>query len=238
MDAWVAAGRMRRDQADVIDLIVGGDEIYDMAEIYRVILRGAPDINVVAGLPATTGDGRRLVVLERVGELTTDYFRRPRFLGIAAKYGARRMLMMAVKVPTDAALAGLRAGVRGIARFDTTPEFVRQYVVAVADGHAVIEPCVLGTILDAYAADFPAPELDVVEAMRDFTDRECEVLTLLASGLANVEIARALGVAEATVKFHVHNLRHKLAVQERTQMAAFAFRTGIVRPRNLRRAQR
>jgi DNA-binding NarL/FixJ family response regulator len=133
------------------------------------------------------------------------------------------------------AFGALRLGASGFILKDVLPsEFVRA-VRYVADGDAVIAPSVTGRLLDAFAHQLgepqPAagashPELD------QLTARERAILTELAGGFSNAEIAERLFVAEATVKTHLGRVLAKLGLRDRVQAVVYAYEAGLVDPRS------
>ncbi|MCO8270318.1 response regulator transcription factor [Actinoplanes sp. TRM 88003] len=115
-------------------------------------------------------------------------------------------------------LPAVRAGARGYLSKDVDPQALVAAVRSVHAGHLLLEPDVAATLLGA-PAETPA-----------LTARERDVLALIAQGRSNREIARALVVAEKTVKTHVSSILMKLGLADRTQAALHAVRTGLVPP--------
>ncbi|MFD8563377.1 response regulator [Streptosporangium canum] len=116
----------------------------------------------------------------------------------------------------------MRAGASGFLYKDVDPAALVQAIRAVHGGQVLLAPEAAEAMLSAHA---PAPAAGRYVA--PLTDRELEVLTLIASGRSNREIARELAVAEKTVKTHVSNVLMKLGVQDRTQAALYAVRHGL-----------
>jgi DNA-binding NarL/FixJ family response regulator len=133
------------------------------------------------------------------------------------------------------AFAGLRAGASGFLLKNVPPEDLLSAIRAVASGDAVVAPSVTRRLLDAMAHRLPDPraEVDADLGLRlaRLTDREREVLLLLAQGLSNAEIAETLTVSEATVKTHVGRVLNKLDLRDRVQAVVFAYQNGLVQPR-------
>jgi len=100
----------------------------------------------------------------------------------------------------------------------------------VASGEALLTPAVTRQLLDRVARRLPAPVRAAPEALAQLTDREREVLGLLAVGMSNAEIATALVVGEATVKTHVSNVLMKLGLRDRVQVVVLAYESGLVHP--------
>jgi DNA-binding NarL/FixJ family response regulator len=131
---------------------------------------------------------------------------------------------------TDAdAFAALQAGASGFLLKNAPPEELLAAIRAVASGDAVVAPRITRRLLDRFAGQFtaaPAPG----GALAQLTDREREVVLLVANGLSNAEIAQRLVVAEATVKTHVGRILTKLNLRDRVQIVVLAYESGMVRP--------
>jgi DNA-binding NarL/FixJ family response regulator len=124
----------------------------------------------------------------------------------------------------------LRAGASGFLLKDAPVEELLAAVSAVAAGDAQLSPAVTRRLLDQVARRLPAPVAHGEDALGDLTEREREVLRLLALGLSNGEIAEALVVSEPTVKTHVSNVLRKLGLRDRVQAVIFAYENGLVAP--------
>lgn len=194
-------------------------------EAIEVVRRERPDVVCmdvempgIGGLEAT----RRLVsdpdVSARVLVLTT--FEREDYLLAALTAGASGFLLK------NSRPEQLADGIRAIAAGDSllSPEVTRAVIErAVAGGGGAVDPAAPGSSATATPGD-PAS----AAAVASLTDREVEVLALLAQGLSNDEIATQLFVGRATVKTHVSNVLMKLALRDRVQAVAFAYRHGLV----------
>ena len=124
----------------------------------------------------------------------------------------------------------LRAGAAGFILKDTQVGDLIAAVLAVADGDAVLSPAVTRRLLDQVARRLPAAvDRDPVQ-LEELTERERDVLRMLAAGLSNAEIAAALVVSEATTKTHVSKVLQKLRLRDRVQAAIFAYEVGLVEP--------
>ena len=122
----------------------------------------------------------------------------------------------------------LRAGASGFFLKDASAQALAEAVRVVAAGDAMLAPSVTRRLLGTFAR-LGAPRPGPGRAER-LTERESEVLTLVARGCSNAEIAERLVVAEQTVKTHMSRILAKLGLRDRTQAAIFAFETGLVRP--------
>jgi DNA-binding NarL/FixJ family response regulator len=123
-------------------------------------------------------------------------------------------------------LAALRSGASAFVLKEAPPEDILGAIHSVASGKAVIDPAVVQAVIDELARRPPRAEL--AASIAELTPREREVLSLLARGLSNAEIAAELVVGEGTVKTHVARVLAKLDVRDRVQAVVFAYEAGIV----------
>jgi DNA-binding NarL/FixJ family response regulator len=124
----------------------------------------------------------------------------------------------------------LRAGASGFLLKDVQPAQLVDAVRVVARGEALLAPTVTRRLLDRFARSLPgAPEPPAPE-LAGLTDREREVLALLAEGLSNAELAERLFLSETTVKTHVSSILRKLGLRDRVQAVVLAYQAGLVRP--------
>jgi DNA-binding NarL/FixJ family response regulator len=197
----------------------------------RMLIDFQPDLEVVG----EAADG--LEAVDVVTRLRPDVVlmdvRMPRCDGIEA---ARRVLAtvpdVAVVVLTtfdeDASLAeALRAGVSGFLLKTAPPEQLLQAIRTVAAGNGLLDPAVTLRVIAA-SAKSPAPDPVASARLATLTQRETDVLRLVAEGLTNAEIAAALFLGEATVKTYLSRMLAKLDLRDRVQAVAFAFRSGLV----------
>jgi DNA-binding NarL/FixJ family response regulator len=162
--------------------------------------------------------------------------RMPRMDGIeatrrlAADGDGIRVLILTTFGLDDYVYDALRAGASGFMLKDAPPEELLAAIEVVARGDALIAPAVTRSVIEEFvrrspAAQEPAPVLD------ELTDREREVLELLARGLSNAEIADRLVVSAGTVKTHVAHVLSKLGLRDRVQAVILAYEAGVVTPR-------
>jgi DNA-binding NarL/FixJ family response regulator len=200
-------------------LLVDDDQL--MRAGLRLIVQQAPDLTVIG----EAADGEEAVAMAE--SLTPDVLlldlRMPVLDGLGALgrlggLGVRVIVLTSVSDPVDVAPA-MRAGAAGFLYKDVDPAALVQAIRAVHGGQVLLAPEAAVAMLSG-----PGPVTDAVAAL---TERELEVLRLVAAGCSNREIARALVVAEKTVKTHVSNVLMKLGVQDRTQAALYAVRHGL-----------
>ncbi|MFV1990423.1 MAG: response regulator, partial [Acidimicrobiales bacterium] len=120
----------------------------------------------------------------------------------------------------------LEAGASGFLLKTTGPEDLTHAIHVVADGESLLSPAVtvrvIRQLVESQSAPTPTPEV-----LKDLTERELEVLRLLAEGLSNSELAERLTLGESTIKTHISNLLTKLGLRDRVQAVAFAYQQGI-----------
>ena len=127
-------------------------------------------------------------------------------------------------------LQAIKAGASGFLLKDTPPENMLEAIRTVHRGDAVIAPSATRRLLSQLASVVPAEERAPAQILENLTEREREVLELIAKGHTNTEIAGALFVAEATVKTHVGRVLAKLGARDRVQAVVIAYETGVVQP--------
>ncbi|MFN2477717.1 MAG: response regulator [Pseudonocardiaceae bacterium] len=125
--------------------------------------------------------------------------------------------------------AALRAGASGFVLKDAAPTEIATAIRAVVAGEAWLDPAVTRRLIDDFAAR-PEQDTPTPAEMAQLTRREREVLTHLARGLSNADVAEQLFISEATVKTHLARVMAKLNVREKAQAVAAAYQTGLVQP--------
>ena len=195
---------------------------------FRMLLAGEPDIEVVAeasnGLEAVELAARfdPTVVLMDIRMPELDGLEATR--RILAADGAARVLILTTFDLDEYVYEALRAGASGFVLKDDPPEQLIAAVRTVARGDALLSPSVTkGVIRQFTRVPRPAPprELD------DLTERELDVLRLLAKGLSNAEIGRELYIGDTTVKTHITHILQKLGLRDRVQAVVLVHETGL-----------
>ncbi|MEU9204231.1 response regulator transcription factor [Streptomyces sp. NPDC048332] len=124
----------------------------------------------------------------------------------------------------------LRAGASGFLLKDASARQLADGVRVVASGEALLAPTVTRRLITEFSKLAAAPRPPALAQIGDLTERETEVLVLIAQGLSNAEIASHLVVAESTIKTHVSRILVKLGLRDRTQAAVFAYEARLVTP--------
>lgn len=198
-----------------------------------MILRDEPDIEVVG----EAGNGQEAVDLTRrlAPDVVLMDIRMPEVDGLEAT----RRLLSGPPLPTRIVILttfeddqyvfdAIRAGASGFLLKTTAAEQLVDAIRVVAAGDALLAPSVTRRLIAEFARRSPAPTRTLAEGT--LTDRELEVLKLVARGMSNAEIAAKLFLSEATVKTHVGRILGKLELRDRAQVVVFAYEAGIVRP--------
>ncbi|MBL7258275.1 response regulator [Paractinoplanes lichenicola] len=200
---------------------------------FRMVLDFQDDMTVVG----EAGDGAEALRLLRTTEadVVVMDLRMPVLDGVAATRqicaaGPRPRVLVLTTFDTDEeAFAALQAGASGFLLKSVPPEELLSAIRVVASGEAVVAPRVTRRLLDRFAGRL-VPTAGSPSPPADLTDREHEVLLLVAQGLSNLEIGARLQVAEATVKTHIGRILAKLGLRDRVQAVVFAYESGLVRP--------
>ena len=129
----------------------------------------------------------------------------------------------------EAVYAALRAGASGFLLKDAAPAEIVHAIRSVVAGEAWLDPAVARRLIDEFAAR-PEPHTPTPAEMAQLTPREREVLSLMARGLSNADVAVELFISEATVKTHLARVMMNLGVREKAQAVAAAYQTGLVHP--------
>jgi DNA-binding NarL/FixJ family response regulator len=139
-----------------------------------------------------------------------------------------RVLILTTFERDDYVFEALRAGASGFILKNAPPEDLIEAVRVVADGNALLAPSVTRRIINEFAQRTPRKDLN--EKLNSLTEREIEVMRLIAKGKTNSEIAADLFVGETTVKTHISNLFTKLDLRDRVQAVVYAYESGLIQP--------
>ncbi|WP_432167361.1 response regulator transcription factor [Streptomyces sp. bgisy031] len=219
-----------------IRVLIADDQMM-VREGFSVLLNAMPDIEVVG----EAVNGREAIA--RVRELSPDVvlmdIRMPELNGIeatreiAATDGGAKVLVLTTFDLDEYVYQALRAGASGFLLKDASARQLADGVRVVAQGEALLAPSVTRRLITEFSKLSEIPKLPAVAnpgAFGELTERETEVLVLIAQGLSNAEIAERLVVAESTIKTHVSRVLVKLGLRDRTQAAVFAYEARLVRP--------
>jgi DNA-binding NarL/FixJ family response regulator len=202
---------------------------------FRVLIDSAADLKVVG----EASDGIQAVALARSSspDVVLMDIRMPEMDGLAATReivasgpeGPRVIILTTFDID-EYVFEALRSGASGFLLKDTDPDELLQAVRVVAAGEALLAPSVTRRLIEEFATR-PDPHRTPPEALSVLTEREREVLGLVARGLSNHEIAGELVISPATAKTHVSRVMMKLGARDRAQLVVIAYETGLVKPR-------
>jgi DNA-binding NarL/FixJ family response regulator len=217
-----------------IRVLVVDDQPLIRAGFHKMV-EARPDLEVV-GEAADGAEAleqtRRLapdVVLMDVRMPTMDGLEATRQLAGPGVANPTRVLILTTFDLDEYVYEALRAGASGFLLKDAPPEELAAAIRVVAAGEALLAPSVTRRLIQRFAGQPPPKTVDA-KALGRLTDRETEVLRLLARGLSNAQIAAELVVSETTVKSHVAHLLMKLGLHDRVQAVVLAYETGFVQP--------
>jgi DNA-binding NarL/FixJ family response regulator len=200
---------------------------------FRLILEAQPDIEVVG----EAADGREAVTRakdQRPDVVLMD-IRMPGMDGLAAtrllmtSQSPPRVLMLTTFDLDEYVYDALRAGASGFLLKDVRPEQLADAVRVVAAGDTLLAPAITRRLVEQYLRR-PPPGSRTPPSLDALTDRELEVLSLVARGRSNQQIAGTLFLGESTVKTHLTHLFAKLGLRDRAQAVVLAYESGLIQP--------
>jgi DNA-binding NarL/FixJ family response regulator len=217
----------------VIKVLIADDQAL-VRSGFRMILESRDDLEVVG----EASDGEQAIRL--AGQTRPDVVlmdvRMPGLDGVSATArltaaaDAPKVIILTTYDLEEPLYAALRAGASGFLLKDVRPADLVEAIRVVAGGDALLAPTATRRLLDRFLVTDVTPAA-ATGSLERLTEREREVLTLLARGASNAEIADRLTVTEATVKTHVSAILRKLRVRDRVQAVVLAYDLGLVRPR-------
>jgi DNA-binding NarL/FixJ family response regulator len=216
----------------VIRVLIADDQVLVRGG-FRMILEAQNDIEVVA----EAGDG--LEAVERARETVPDVvlmdIRMPELDGLEATRrllagdGRSRVLILTTFGADEYVYEAMKAGASGFMLKDVKPEQLAEAVRVVAAGEALLAPAITQRLIEQFVHR-PPPGAQRPPQLAEVTERELDVLRLVARGLSNAEIASSLSVSEATVKTHVTHILTKLNLRDRVQAVVLAYESGLIQP--------
>jgi DNA-binding NarL/FixJ family response regulator len=220
--------------SDMTRVVIADDQALVRAG-FSVIVDSAPDLEVVG----EASDGAQAVELVQstVPDVVLMDIRMPELDGLEATRRITsdpataevRILILTTFDLDEYVYEALRSGASGFLLKDTLPDELLTAIRVIAAGEALIAPKVTRRLIEEFAKR-PEPTAAATAPVEGLTERETEVLALVAKGLSNAEIATELIMSPATAKTHVSRLLTKLGARDRTQLVMIAYETGVAVP--------
>ncbi|MFF6776838.1 response regulator [Streptomyces sp. NPDC012637] len=225
---------MTHDGTGDIRVLIADDQVM-VRQGFTVLLNAEPGIRVVgqavdgADAVAKAAELAPDVVLMDIRMPGTGGIEATRVLTAPADATVKVLVLTTIDLD-EYVYEALRAGASGFLLKDASAEELAQAVRVVARGDGMLAPNLTKRLIAEFSRLSDAPRVPLMDRVGSLTERETEVLTLIAHGLSNAEIAARLVVGEQTVKTYVSRILTKLSLRDRTQAAVHAYETGLVRP--------
>jgi DNA-binding NarL/FixJ family response regulator len=218
----------------VITIVIADDQEL-VREGLRMMLDAEADLTVVG----EAGDGNQALAAARIHdpEVLLMDVRMPELDGIEATRrlvaagGRARVLVLTTFDLDEYVYQAMKAGASGFLLKDANREQLASAVRTVATGDSLLAPAITRRLIEDFCKR-PPPTAGLPEAVAHLSERELDVLRLLARGLSNAEIATNLYLSDTTVKSHVARILGKLNLRDRVQTVVFAYESGVIRPGN------
>jgi DNA-binding NarL/FixJ family response regulator len=217
----------------VISVLIADDQALVRGGL-TLIVEAQDDMRVVG--EADNGVDAVALSRELEPDVTLMDIRMPELDGIAATRElvangppATRVLVLTTFDEDQLVYEAMCAGASGFLLKSAPPARLAEAIRTVHAGEALLAPSITRRLIEDFVRR-PPPGAPVPDTLAELTDREREVLALVARGLSNAEIAATLVLSEATVKTHVNRILGKLDLRDRTQAVVLAYETGVVRP--------
>jgi DNA-binding NarL/FixJ family response regulator len=218
----------------VIRVLLADDQALVRAG-FRALLESVPDMQVTG--EAATGEEAVQLAEQHVPDVVLMDIRMPVLDGLEAtrriastsELSSVKVVILTTFETDEYVFEALRAGASGFLLKDVEPADLLQAIRVVAAGDALLSPSVTRRLIAEFAAR-PSTQRTSPPALRELTEREREVLALVAAGLNNDEIAAELVITPATAKTHVSRVMSKLDARDRAQLVVMAYETGLVAP--------
>lgn len=223
-----------RNEAPIRLVLVDDQEMYRAG--FRMVLESRPEFEVVGD--ADDGDAAVELLRDLEADVVLMDVRMPRMDGVEAtrrirEAGGPRVLVLTTFDLDEHAYDAIQAGASGFLLKDAPLEELAAAIRHVHDGDAVVAPSTTRRLLDRFSVQRP-DERDTARwdkaGLQALTAREREVLSLIAQGMSNAEIAAQLVIAESTVRVHVGRILAKLGLRDRVQAVVMAYQVGLARP--------
>ncbi len=213
-----------------IRVLIADDQTM-IRESFAVVLNAQRDLEVVG--EAVNGEDALVKVAELQPDIVLMDIRMPVLDGleatrrITASSSSAKILVLTTFDLDEYVYEALRVGASGFLLKDSSAHQLADAIRTIASGGALLAPTVTKRLIEEFSR-MGSPRAPRIERVGDLTERETEVLCLIAQGLSNSELAAHLLIAEQTVKSHVSRILVKLGLRDRTQAAVYAYEAGLV----------